>query len=224
MDRIAAIKAYIEELFGFESDILKQVRLRSLANAIPQIHVPAHVLQLIKVIIQLKKPKRILEIGTLAGYSAIGIASVMPKDCHLYTIEINPDHVQMAQENVIAAGFGKQVTIIFGDAHEVIQQWLKERVEKFDMVFIDGNKESYGAYLSFIKPLLNDEAVLVTDNLIPKWKDILDPHPKDMMAKAIYSFNQQLSQDPQLMTAVTTTVVGNSPRIDALGISIFHPR
>ena len=105
---------------------------------------------------------------------------------------------------------------------KILDEMYKSNFEKFDMIFIDADKENYLNYLNKIKFLANDGALILSDNLIPKWKAIGQPHPKDEMAKSIYAFNEELVKDENLESAIISTLVGEIPRIDGLGITIFN--
>jgi len=107
-----------------------------------------------------RKPKNILEIGTLIGYSSILIAKNSPKTSKILSIEINPIFANIAREIVKKAGFNN-IKIILGDAKRVIPK-LKE---KFDFVFIDAVKEEYIDYLLAVEPKLNSKAIVVADNV-----------------------------------------------------------
>jgi predicted O-methyltransferase YrrM len=109
--------------------------------------------------IKKRRPKNILEIGTLIGYSAILMAKNAPKNSKILSIEINPIFAIIAREIVKKAGFGN-IQIVVGDAKRVIPK-LKE---KFDFVFIDAAKEEYIDYLLVLEPKLNSKAIVVADN------------------------------------------------------------
>jgi predicted O-methyltransferase YrrM len=222
-DRIPAIKDYIENLFAKEDAPLIEVKKACQEANLPSIHVPPSVGKFLYLLVKIKKPLRILEIGTLGGYSAIWLAKGMPQEGKLFTIEINPDNANLAKKNVELAGFSSKIEIICDDALAVLTNGAKFLEEKFDLVFIDADKENYLTYLELIKPHLNPDALIISDNLIPKWKAIGHPHPKDMMAKAIYQYNDKLAESDDFITAVTTTIVGQDLRIDGLGISLYQP-
>jgi predicted O-methyltransferase YrrM len=220
-DRITEVKEYIEELFGKEESTMHQVKNNCIQSNLPQIHVPSHVGKLISVIVQIKKPKNVLEIGTLGGYSTIWIAKALRQDAKITTIDINPQNLAIAKENAKIAGIEDKIVFLEGDALIILQEMVKSKMQKYDLFFIDADKENYSNYLSLIKEIATDEAVVLSDNLIPKWKKIGSPHPKDQMAKAIYQYNHQIATDPALTTAIVSTLVGEVPRIDGLGVSII---
>lgn len=106
------------------------------------------------------KPKRILEIGTLHGYSAILMAKYANEDCKVITIEINKNSAKVANENIKKAGLSKKVKVVVGDALRVHNK-IKG---KFDMMFIDAVKEEYLLYLKIYEKKLKKNAIIVADN------------------------------------------------------------
>jgi len=165
----------------------------------------------------------VLEIGTLGGYSTLWIGKALTSDAKMISIDLEEHHLQVATRNVQLAGLEEKITLLKGNAVLLLQEMIQNEVEKFDLVFIDADKENYHRYLQLIKKLMNQEALILSDNLIPKWKPIGKPHPKDLMAKSIYAFNEELAGDPSLDSAICSTIVGEISRIDGLGISIYQP-
>lgn len=119
------------------------------------------------------KPKRILEVGTLIGYSAIMMAKELQSDAHLITIEIRADEAKMARENIKRAEIPPTVDVIVGDAIKVIPKLT----EQFDMVLIDADKSEYLDYLRLVEDKLHRGSVVVADNagiFAEEMKDYLD--------------------------------------------------
>jgi len=119
------------------------------------------------------KPKRVLEVGTLIGYSAILIGKGLEKDAHLITIEIHADEAKMARKNIRRAEVKPTIDVIVGDAIEVIP----ELTGSFDMVFIDADKTEYLEYLRLVEDKLHRGSVVVADNagiFADQMKDYLD--------------------------------------------------
>lgn len=106
------------------------------------------------------KPKRVLEVGTLIGYSAILIGKELESKAHLVTIEIHADEAKKARENIRRAEVPPKIDVIVGDALEVIPELTGE----FDMVFIDANKSEYLEYLRLAEPKLHKGTVIIADN------------------------------------------------------------
>ena len=116
----------------------------------------------LRVMVEIKKPKRILEVGTAIGYSAIMMASVMPDDCTITTIENYEKRIPIARANIEKAGMNDRIRLIEGDAMEVIPG----REEKFDFVFMDAAKGQYINFLPHVMKKLQPEAVMISDNVL----------------------------------------------------------
>jgi len=119
------------------------------------------------------KPKRVLEVGTLIGYSAILMAKELESDAHLITIEIHANEAEMARENIKRAEVRPTIDVIVGDAIKVIPKLT----DKFDMVFIDAEKTEYLEYLRLVERKLHRGSVVVADNagiFADQMKDYLD--------------------------------------------------
>jgi predicted O-methyltransferase YrrM len=127
---------------------------------------------LVKVIHEVK-PTRVLEVGTLVGYSAILMARELESDAHLITIEVHADEAEVARENIKRAQVSLSIDVIVGDAIKVIPKLAS----KFDMVFIDAEKTEYLSYLRLIERKLHRGSVVVADNagiFADQMKDYLD--------------------------------------------------
>lgn len=119
------------------------------------------------------KPKRVLEVGTLIGYSAVLMGKELESEAHLTTIEIHADEAELARENIKKAQISATVDVIVGDAIKV----LPKLSGKFDMVFIDAEKSEYLAYLRLVEKRLHKGSVVVADNagiFADQMKDYLD--------------------------------------------------
>jgi len=111
-------------------------------------------------VIRTVKPKRVLEIGTLIGYSAILMGKELGSDTHMVTIEIHADEAAMAEENINKAKIKPTIDVLVGNALQILPRLEGE----FDMVFIDANKREYKDYLRLIEDKLHGGSVLVVDN------------------------------------------------------------
>jgi len=139
------------------------------------------------------KPKSVLEIGAFTGYSAICMAEGMPEGGELITIDINAENQSIIEKYVAETGHQDKVTLIIGDAKDVIPTLDKT----FDLVFLDGDKESYTTYFEMIKPKLNPNALVIADNVLWNGK-VLDQKEVDKESKGIRQFNQTVQADPDV--------------------------
>ena len=126
--------------------------------------------KVIEDVIKKHKPRRILELGTLFGYSAILMARLLPKDGKVITVEINERNARIAEENIEEAGLAERIEVLVGDALEIIPR-LKD---SFDLLFIDAAKEQYLHYLKLAEKNLHKGSVVVADNVLIFERSMMD--------------------------------------------------
>lgn len=157
---------YSKEVFGSEDEHLEGLMDRAIDAGIPSIAVSADVGRLLKILVSLTEGRRALELGTLAGYSAIWIARGLQPDGKLTTVEFEPKHAEFARREIAAAGESGRVDVVEGAALDVIrgltEPWGPESV---DFVFIDAVKAEYADYFLQVKPLIKRGGLLVADNV-----------------------------------------------------------
>lgn len=142
------------------------------AAGMPRIEVAPTAGKLLMLLARIKGARRVLEIGTLAGFSTIWLARGMPSDGHLTTCEFLPEHAAVARKNIDAAGFGPMVDIRVGAALDTLPTLLGG--EPYDLVFIDADKGNNTEYLKWALKLTRPGSVIVMDNVV--WEGtILDP-------------------------------------------------
>lgn len=214
--RNSQIKEYTRNLFCEEDKELKDVREHSCAAALPPIAVPANVGKMLYFFCRLQQPKRVLEIGTLGGYSTLWLARGMPAEGVLLTLESEEKHCHIARENIFHANLEAQIEVRLGEAEMLLQKMIEEKEPSFDLVFIDADKKRYGAYLELVFALSHPGTLVLLDNLIPKRGVILSPDMRDVEAVSIYAFNEQLARDRRFESVLFPTIVGDG-RVDALG-------
>ncbi len=154
------IVAYINSLDCGNSLLLNEIEMEALAQKVPIIR--KEMGNFLKVLIALKQPKSILEVGTAVGFSSILMSENMPKDCHITTIEKYEKRIPVAKANFARAGREKEITLLEGDAMEI----LKELEGPYDFIFMDAAKAQYIHFLPEVKRLLSDNGLLVSDNVL----------------------------------------------------------
>src|SRR5690606_3405585 len=110
------------------------------------------------------RPKRILEIGTLGGYSATWFARALPDDGKLISLEIDPHHAEVARKNLERAGFASKTEVRVGPALQTLDQMRADNEPPFDLVFIDADKEAYPDYLKKVLPMVREGGLILADN------------------------------------------------------------
>lgn len=154
------LAAYINSLDTGNTALLDEIEREALADHVPIIRKETQ--SLLKLLLAIKKPMRILEVGTAVGFSALLMAEYAPKDVHITTIENYEKRIPIARANFERAGREEQITLLFGDAAEV----LKELEESFDLIFMDAAKGQYIYFLPEILRLLAEDGMLVSDNVL----------------------------------------------------------
>ncbi len=204
--------AYITELLAGEDESLQAAREEMKREGLPSIAVSASEGKLMHVLALLARPRRILEIGTLGGYSATWLARALPPDGKLITLELAPHHAEVARRNLERARLGRQVEVRVGPALELLDKLATEGGEPFDVIFIDADKDNYVNYLEKSLPLLREGGLLLGDNTLPD--AVLDP-AGDSGTKR---YNAAVAARADLVSALAPVL--RSQGIDGLTISI----
>ena len=154
-------KNLIEESMAF-ANALEVCRM----NNLPEAEVSPTQGKFLYLLARIKNAKRILELGTLGGYSTIWLAKAVDDDGIVVTIECVEDYANVAKQNIECAGFSNRVRILQGDAADVLRKLIAEKEEPFDMIFIDADKPSYPLYLELSLQLSKSGTVIYGDNVI----------------------------------------------------------
>lgn len=151
---------YIHSLETRNSEILEIIEQEALKERVPIIR--KEMQSFLKVLLLLKKPKRVLEVGTAVGFSAILMSEAAPNDCKITTIEKYEKRIPIARENFRRAGREDRITLLEGDAFDI----LKELNEPYDFIFMDAAKAQYIRYYPEIMRLLAADGLLISDNVL----------------------------------------------------------
>lgn len=154
------IVAYINSLDCGNSLLLNEIEMEALAQKVPIIR--KEMGNFLKVLIALKQPQSILEVGTAVGFSSILMSENMPQGCHITTIEKYEKRIPAARANFARAGKEKEITLLEGDALEI----LTELKGPYDFIFMDAAKAQYIHFLPEVKRLMADNGLLVSDNVL----------------------------------------------------------
>lgn len=157
------IPDYIDSLIPANSELIEEIRKEAVAENMPIIRRDGE--QLLKTLLSEKKPKRILEVGTCIGYSAIIMADNTDAECHIYTMEIGKADYDKALENIGKAGYADKITCYLADATEKLREYVEAK-ETFDFVFMDAAKAQYINWLPDITKLLVPGGILLSDNIL----------------------------------------------------------
>jgi caffeoyl-CoA O-methyltransferase len=197
---------YLQDVFGRDDDQLRTLMPRAAAAGLPDIAISADVGRLLYVLArttnQGRGPSLVLELGTLAGYSAIWLARALAPGGRLITIESEPRHADFAQREFEKAGLTDRITIRRGRALDLLPALARELgPASLDLAFIDAVKTEYLDYYRLLKPLLRPGSLLLADNILGSSWWIDAPPGSDPMRDAIDLFNRTLAADAEFDTA-----------------------
>jgi predicted O-methyltransferase YrrM len=156
------VEQYIRKTLIKNKGLLEELENYASENNVPIVH--KEVAELLKVMLKIQRPKRILEVGCAIGYSSILFAKALEGNCEIITVERNEDMIKAAKENIKKAGFENVITILEGDAVEK----LKEVEGPFDMIFLDAAKGQYKLFYDMVIDKLKIDGVLISDNILYK--------------------------------------------------------
>ena len=210
---LVRIDDYIQSLFAPQDEALEAAVRESKRAGLPEINVSPNEGKLLRLLAEITGVRRILEIGTLGGFSAIHFGRALPEDGTLISLEIDEHHAEVARQNVERAGLAERVEIRVGDARELLAELAERNEGPFDLIFIDADKEGYPEYLDWALRLARPGSLILGDNTI--WGGaIIDP--QDDSTRAIHEFNDRLARDPRLSAIVLPLL---RERVDGLAIA-----
>lgn len=203
------IDLYVDAHCSPEPDYLQQVyRETNLFTVNPRMASGHLQGRLLKMLVQLTGAKRVIEIGTFSGYSALALAEGLPEDGRLLTIEVNDEMEDFIRRQFATASHGNKIELVIGDAIEVLSEISRNSglskptaipQLRYDLAFIDADKRHYQEYLNLLIPLMHPGALIIADNTLWDGKVLIDnPHPSDKQTIAIKAFNDALLTDSRL--------------------------
>jgi len=186
-----------------KDDILDAVVKNNVEQGLPDIAVTKAQGKFLHLLAKSIGAKKILEVGTLGGYSTIWLARALPADGKLITLELSPHYAKIALENLKAAGVDNQVTIVIGPAAESITKLSPE--EPYDLVFIDADKPSIPIYFSEAKRLVRKGGVIIVDNVVRSGL-VADPEYTDEKVEGVRRLLKAIEGDEEIEATTISTV------------------
>lgn len=205
------VDEYIASLFARDDDVLAALREAADREGLPPISISAVTGRLLQILLCAVRAERVLEVGTLGGYSGIWMARALPASGRLVTIELDERHAQFARGYFGRAGLESRIDLRVGRALDVLPAFDGER---FDAIFLDADKEPLPTYFDWALRLLRPGGLLIADNAL--WGGrVLDPETADEGTRGIREFNRRLASDQR----VTGTIV---PVGDGLAVGVVN--
>jgi predicted O-methyltransferase YrrM len=192
------VERYLDALHPSIDPLLEAIEAEGRAQQLPLVHAASA--RLLRSQVIATSARRVLEIGTCIGYSAIWLGRALPRDGMLITLEVDPARAAVARTNIARAGLSDRISVVVGDA----TRYLHKVAGPFDLVFQDSNKQLYEAMLDRIVALLGPRGVLATDNVL--WNGevvegyVSAPQRDPADAAALRRYNVRLASDARLLT------------------------
>ncbi len=202
---------YINSLDTGNTEILDEIEREALETYVPIVR--KEMQSFLKLILSIKRPARILEVGTAVGFSAILMAEYNPIPCEITTIENYEKRIPIAKQNFVRAGKEKQITLLEGDAADI----LKELREPFDFIFMDAAKGQYIHYLPNVLRLLSDGGCLVSDNVMQDGDIIESRFAVERRNRTIHSRMRDYLYELKHSNVLETSII---PLGDGVALSI----
>ncbi|WP_242882518.1 O-methyltransferase [Actinomadura litoris] len=199
------VDAYFEDSLVAEDDALTAARASGTRTTMPRAEVSPNQGKLLGMLCQMADATRVLEFGTLAGYSTIWLARAVGDGGHVTTLELEEQNAEVARRNLERAGVTDRVEILTGPATESVQRLIDDAVEPYDFVFIDADKPNNPAYLQASLALTRPGAVIVIDNVVRNGT-VTDSETLDASAQGVRAVVAEIARDPRLDATATQTV------------------
>jgi len=201
-----AVDNYINSLVVPSDPALDAAIEASTKAELPAIAVAPNQGKLLHILARLVNARRILEIGTLGGYSTIWLARALPADGRLFSLEIEPKHAEIARKNVERAGLASRVEVRLDPAIDSLKKLAAENQGPFDLIFIDADKERIPDYFTWSLKLSRSGTLIIVDNVVRKGA-VIEAGSKDPDVQGVRRLNEMLAKESRV-TATTIQMVG----------------
>jgi predicted O-methyltransferase YrrM len=200
----SSVEEYFEKQLLPPDPVLEAALESSVAAGLPSIQVSASQGKLLHLLALAHRSRRILEVGTLGGYSTIWLARALPSDGHLVTLELEPRHAEVARRNFDRADISRQVELHVGAALTTLTRLRKEQPAPFDFVFIDADKPNNLAYVQAALELSRPGTLIVVDNVVRDGAVVAKR--RDAAGEGVRNMAEWIGREPRLSATVIQTV------------------
>ena len=200
-----AVDQYLESALLSRDEALEAALANSNAKGLPQIAVSPSQGKMLHLLAKMQGASRILEVGTLGGYSTIWLARALPTNGHLTTLELDPKHAAVARENLARSNLAALTTVIEGPALDSLAALAATNPTPFDFVFIDADKPNNPSYFDWALKLTRPGSTIIVDNIVRNG-DIIDPNASEDRIKGVQTLLAQISTNKNVSATVVQTV------------------
>ncbi|MFF7328989.1 O-methyltransferase [Streptomyces sp. NPDC090306] len=201
------VDQYLDSHLAADDEVLRAALRDSEAAGLPDISVTAGQGKLLQLLARVQGARRILEIGTLGGYSTIWLARALPADGRAVSLEYSPRHAEVAVRNIARAGLGHLVEVLVGPALDTLPKLAAERSDPFDLVFIDADKVNSARYVQWALELTRPGSLIVVDNVVRRGR-VADADSPDPDVRGSRAAVELIGSHPRLEGTALQTVSG----------------
>jgi len=210
---------YISALLAPEDEALTNITRTIESEAIPNMSITPAQGKFLQVLALACNARKILELGTLAGYSTVWLARILPDDGKVITLEYDERYAAIARKNIDNAGVGSKVDIRIGKALDILPKLAEDKEGPFDMIFIDADKPPYTEYFEWAIRLGRPGTIIVADNVIRNGQ-VLDPNHPDDRVQGVRRLNQMLSNCTEVTATILQTV--GAKEYDGMVVAVIN--
>jgi predicted O-methyltransferase YrrM len=204
-ERWAAVDEYIAELLVQSDAVLDSVLESATAAGLPAIHVSVAQGKFLNLVARIMQAQRILELGTLAGYSTIWLARALPANGKLITLEVDPQRAQIAKANFLKANLGDKIELRLGEALNTLPLLFEQNPPPFDLIFIDADKPNIPHYFAWALKLARPGSLIIVDNVVRNG-EVINAQSDDPNVKGVRQLNDIIAAEPRVSATVIQTV------------------
>jgi len=205
LDRWKQVDRYLGETFVPETDAMRDAVAASDAAGLPAIQVAPNQGRMLELFARMLRAKRILELGTLGGYSTLWLARGLEPGGRVVTIEADPHHAVVARATFLRAGLGDTVELREGTALEVLPRLAAEGGEPFDLVFVDADKPNMPDYFTWSLRLTRPGSLIIVDNVVREG-EVADASSADPSVRGVRRMNELVAAEPRVSATAIQTV------------------
>ena len=217
INKWASVDNYINHLFVPQDAALEHALQTSVKANLPPVNITAYQGKFLQLLAQMRGARNILEIGTLGGYSSIWLARALPEGGRLATLEADARHAEIARENISFAGLANIIELHLGLAVKTLRQFIAEKRQAFDFIFIDADRENYPQYFELGLKLSRIGTCIVADNVIREGA-VNNPRRNGPGIRGLRRFMELLAAEPRVTATAVQTV--NRKRHDGFAIAL----